>query len=115
MALEASRILHHLGCDVRVFDPAGLPVKDDVQHQHEKVQELRNLSEWSDAQFWSSPEQHGNITAVMKNQSELEVGEGDVRKADIVDVRSHFSQSTGYHSRLARCDPLRVERWHSPR
>jgi hypothetical protein len=34
------------------------------------VQELRQLSEWSEAQFWSSPEQHGNITAVMKNQSE---------------------------------------------
>jgi len=80
MALEASRILHHLGCDVRVFDPAGLPVKDDVQHQHDKVQELRNLSEWSDAQFWSSPEQHGNITAVMKNQIDwIPLSTGSVR------------------------------------
>jgi hypothetical protein len=70
MAFEASRILHRLGCEVRVFDPSGLPVKDDVQHHHAKVQELRQLSEWSEAQFWSSPEQHGNITAVMKNQSE---------------------------------------------
>jgi hypothetical protein len=70
MAYEAARILHHMGCDVRVFDPKGLPVKDDVQHDHPKVQELRGLSLWSDAQFWSSPEQHGNITAVMKNQSE---------------------------------------------
>lgn len=31
--------------------------------------ELRALSEWSDGQFWVSPEQHGTITAVFKNQS----------------------------------------------
>jgi NAD(P)H-dependent FMN reductase len=71
MAFEAARILHHLGCEVRMYDPTGLPVKDDVQHSHPKVQELRQLSEWSEAQFWCSPEQHGNITAVLKNQSEL--------------------------------------------
>ncbi|KAJ9091723.1 hypothetical protein QFC21_007118 [Naganishia friedmannii] len=71
MAFEAARILHHLGCEVRMYDPAGLPVKGGVQHQHPKVQELRQLSEWSEAQFWCSPEQHGNITAVLKNQSEL--------------------------------------------
>lgn len=69
MTFEAARILHHMGYEVRVFDPIGLRVKDDVQHDHPKVQELRRLSHWSDAQFWSSPEQHGNITAVMKNQS----------------------------------------------
>ena len=72
MAFEAARILHHLGCEVRMYDPAGLPVKDDVQHDHPKVQELRQLSEWSEAQFWCSPEQHGNITAVFKNQSKLD-------------------------------------------
>jgi arsenic resistance protein ArsH len=70
MAYEASRILHRLGCEVRVFDPHGLPVKDEVSVDHEKVQQLRGLSEWSDAHFWSSPEQHGAITAVLKNQSE---------------------------------------------
>ncbi len=69
MAFEASRILHNLGCDVRIYSPLGLPVKDDIHHHHVKVQELRQLSEWSEAQFWCSPEQHGNITAVMKNQS----------------------------------------------
>lgn len=70
MAYEASRILHRLGCEVRVYDPLGLPVKDEVSVNHAKVQELRSLSDWSDAHFWSSPEQHGTITAVMKNQSE---------------------------------------------
>jgi NAD(P)H-dependent FMN reductase len=69
MALEAARLLDHMGCDVRVYDPQGLPVKDDCSESHPKVQELRILSDWSQAQFWCSPEQHGNITAVMKNQS----------------------------------------------
>lgn len=72
MALEAARLLEKMGCDVRVFNPQGLPVKDEVSESHAEVQELRELSDWSQAQFWSSPEQHGNITAVMKNQSEPE-------------------------------------------
>lgn len=60
-AYEASRILFRLGCDVRVYDPSGLPVKDDVHHDHPKVQELRELSKWSDGHVWVSPEQHGNL------------------------------------------------------
>ncbi|KAL8752112.1 MAG: hypothetical protein Q9184_005837 [Pyrenodesmia sp. 2 TL-2023] len=68
LAFEGARILFRLGCDVRVYDSSGLPVKDDVQHEHPKVQELRDLSRWSDAHFWVSPEQHGNLTAVFKNQ-----------------------------------------------
>lgn len=68
-AYEAARILRRLGADVRVFDPTGLPVKDDVSDKHEKVVELRALSDWSDAHFWCSPEQHGTVTAVFKNQS----------------------------------------------
>ncbi|KAL8830634.1 MAG: hypothetical protein Q9170_005652 [Blastenia crenularia] len=68
LAFEGARILFRLGCDVRVYDATGLPVKDDVQHDHSKVQELRDLSRWSDAHFWVSPEQHGNLTAVFKNQ-----------------------------------------------
>lgn len=69
MAYEASRLLYRMGSEVRVYDPLGLPVKDEVSVNHPKVQELRSLSDWSDAHFWSSPEQHGTITAVMKNQS----------------------------------------------
>lgn len=71
MAFEAARILHRLGCDVRIYDPQGLPVKDEDSVNHAKVQELRSLSEWSDSHFWCSPEQHGNLTAVFKNQSEF--------------------------------------------
>ncbi|PYH67964.1 arsenate resistance ArsH [Aspergillus vadensis CBS 113365] len=68
VALEASRILFRLGCDVRVFNPESLPVKNDTEHDHPKVQELRELSKWSDGHVWVSPEQHGNLTAVFKNQ-----------------------------------------------
>ncbi|KAL1593056.1 hypothetical protein SLS59_009381 [Nothophoma quercina] len=63
LAFEASRILFRLGCDVRMYNPTGLPVKDDVQHSHPKVQELRDLSKWSDGHVWISPEQHGNLVS----------------------------------------------------
>ncbi|KAH7031892.1 flavoprotein-like protein [Macrophomina phaseolina] len=80
LAYEASRILFRLGCDVRVYDPAGLPVKDDVQHDHAKVQELRSLSRWSDGHVWVCPEQHGNLTAVFKNQIDwIPLSAGSVR------------------------------------
>lgn len=65
VALEASRILFRLGCDVRVFNPEGLPVKNDTDHVHPKVQELRELSKWSDGHIWVSPEQHGNLVGVI--------------------------------------------------
>ncbi|KAG9060792.1 hypothetical protein KI688_008873 [Linnemannia hyalina] len=68
LAFELARILDRLGADVRVYDPTGLPVKDGVSENHPKVQELRELSQWSHAHLWVSPEQHGNITAVFKNQ-----------------------------------------------
>lgn len=63
VAFEASRILFRLGCDVRVFDPEDLPVKNDKDQNHPKVQELRELSAWSDGHIWVSPEQHGNLVS----------------------------------------------------
>src|SRR3954466_4119607 len=39
-----------------------------VPDDHPKVAELRALSLWSEGQVWCSPERHGAITAVMKNQ-----------------------------------------------
>lgn len=67
MAFEASRILFRLGCDVRVYNPDGLPVKDDTSHGHHKVQELRDLSRWSDGHVWVSPEQHGALVRTQAN------------------------------------------------
>ncbi|KAK1774697.1 NADPH-dependent FMN reductase ArsH [Copromyces sp. CBS 386.78] len=80
LAYEAARILFRLGCDVRVYDPTGLPQKDDLQHSHSKVQELRELSKWSDGQVWVSPEQHGNITGIFKQQIDwIPLSTGSVR------------------------------------
>lgn len=69
--------LELLGAEVRVFDPTGLPMKDDTSEKHEKVVELRSLCIWSEGQMWVSPEQHGTVTGVFKNQIDwipLEVG-----------------------------------------
>ena len=68
LAEEAGRILEGLGCQVRTFDPAGLPVKAPGLEDHPKVQQLRELSAWSEGHVWSSPEMHGTITGVFKNQ-----------------------------------------------
>ncbi|KAI3340736.1 flavoprotein-like protein [Ustulina deusta] len=79
-AYEAARILHRLGCDVRVFDPSPLPIRDSVVAEHPAVQELRGLSIWSDGHVWCSPEQHGNLTAVFKNQIDwIPLSTGSVR------------------------------------
>ena len=68
MTTEAARVLRYLGAEVRIFDPAGLPLVDDVSENHRKVQELRGLSLWSEAHVWCSPERHGAMTGVMKTQ-----------------------------------------------
>jgi arsenic resistance protein ArsH len=65
---EAARILRHFGAEVKIFDPAELPMAGSVPDTHPKVMELRALSLWSEGQVWCSPERHGAITAVMKNQ-----------------------------------------------
>jgi arsenic resistance protein ArsH len=68
LAMEAKRLLEHFGADVRVFDPSGLPLPDDAPVSHPKVQELRDLSAWSEGQVWVSPERHGTLTGIMKAQ-----------------------------------------------
>ncbi len=65
---EAARILLYFGAEVRIFDPRDLPIAGSVDDAHPKVAELRALSMWSEGQVWCSPERHGTITAVMKNQ-----------------------------------------------
>lgn len=68
LAQEAGRLLEHFGAEVRFFDPSGLPLPDDAPATHPKVQDLRQLSEWSEGQVWVSPERHGAITGIMKAQ-----------------------------------------------
>ena len=74
---EAARILEHFGADVRIFDPKELPMAGSVPDDHPKVLELRELCLGSEGQVWCSPERHGTVTAVMKNQIDwipLEMG-----------------------------------------
>jgi len=68
LTYEAARILEHFGADVKIFDPMELPMVGSVAEDHPKVVELRELCIWSEGQVWCSPERHGAITAVMKNQ-----------------------------------------------
>jgi len=77
---EARRLLEHFGCEVRVFDPKGLPLPDEAPVSHPKVQELRDLSAWSEGQLWVSPERHGAMTGIMKAQIDwIPLSVGSVR------------------------------------
>lgn len=69
LAEEAGRILEYMGAEVKLYNPDGLPTYDyDRSMNHPKVQELRDLSLWSEGQVWSSPELHGNMSGLMKTQ-----------------------------------------------
>ena len=77
---EAARILRRLGAEVRIFSPSGLPLPDSTSADHPKVQELRELSLWSEGQVWCSPERHGSMTGIMKAQIDwLPLSLGGVR------------------------------------
>ncbi|MFD2167157.1 arsenical resistance protein ArsH [Thalassotalea euphylliae] len=80
-AKEAAFILEHLGAEVKLFNPKGLPLFDNGESSNDpKVQELRSLVNWSEAQVWSSPEIHGNMSAVLKNQIDwIPLSDGAVR------------------------------------
>ena len=65
---DAARNIPGFGAEVRFFDPRGLPLHGAEPDTHPKVQELRELSLWSEGQVWSSPEMHGNISGLMKTQ-----------------------------------------------
>jgi arsenical resistance protein ArsH len=80
LAYEFARILELVKCDVRVYNPRGLPVRDPTLEDEVKVQELRALTQWSDGHVWVSPEMHGCITGVFKNQIDwIPLNTGSVR------------------------------------
>jgi arsenical resistance protein ArsH len=56
LAEEGARIMEELGAEVRFFHPHDLPIHGSVPEDNLKVQELRNLVDWSEGQVWSSPE-----------------------------------------------------------
>lgn len=67
-AEEAARLLALYGAETRIFNPSGLPLPDDADVDHPKVQQLRELVIWSEGMVWSSPERHGAMTGIMKSQ-----------------------------------------------
>ena len=68
LTFEAQRLLDALGCETRVFHANGLPLPDDAEASHPKVEELREAMLWSEGQVWTSPERHGAMSAVLKAQ-----------------------------------------------
>ena len=68
LTFEAARLLRAMGGEVRLFNPAGLPLPDGAPESHPKVQELRDLAAWSEGMVWTSPERHGSMTGIMKAQ-----------------------------------------------
>ena len=81
LIFECARLLERMGCEIRVFNPVGLPVRQSPLHdEHSKVIEIRELSNWSDGQVWCSPELHGCVTGAFKNQIDwLPLNSGSVR------------------------------------
>ncbi len=77
---EAARILQALGAETRIFNPDDLPMVSEDAESHPQVQALRALSQWSEGQVWCSPERHGTLSAVFKNQIDwLPLSAGGVR------------------------------------
>ena len=66
--LEAAKILESFGAEVKIYDPMDLPVFDRQNYEHPKVKELHDLAIWSEGMVWCSPELHGTLTSVIKNQ-----------------------------------------------
>jgi len=80
LTYEAARILERFGAEVKIFDPMELPMVGSVPETHPKVVELRELCLWSEGQVWCSPERHGAVTGVMKNQIDwIPLEQGAVR------------------------------------
>ena len=67
LADEVAHFLSQLGADVRIADP-NLPLYNEEMRDDPKVQEYMKLVDWADGYAWISPELHGTIASVMKNQ-----------------------------------------------
>jgi len=76
----AEKILTEFGAEVKRYHPHDLPVFDRQSFDHPEVLKIRELSNWSEAHVWISPEQHGAMTACFKNQIDwLPLSDGAVR------------------------------------
>lgn len=75
LAEESAKIISSFGADVKIFNPTNLPLADisltqtpNFEQLPKDVKDLRNLVDWCEAMVWISPEVHGNISSVLKNQ-----------------------------------------------
>jgi arsenic resistance protein ArsH len=68
LTYEAARLLLAMGAEIRIFDPAGLPLPDGAPETDPKVRELREATMWAEGMVWTSPERHGAMTGIMKAQ-----------------------------------------------
>ena len=68
MTQEAARVLNRFGAETKTFNPSGLPLPNDTDADHPKVQKSRDLVAWSEGMVWCSPERHGAMTSIMKSQ-----------------------------------------------
>jgi len=76
----AAGLLREWGAEVRIFDPAKLPVFDRQSYDHPEVIRLREWAAWSQGMVWSCPEVHGSMCGVFKNQIDwIPLKEGAVR------------------------------------
>lgn len=79
LAEEAGRVLTAFGAEVRFFRPNDLPIFDRTT-LHPEGARLRELSSWSEGHVWVTPEQHGAMTGVFKNQIDwIPLADGAVR------------------------------------
>lgn len=80
LILEAAKMLQSFGAEIHIFNPMDLPVYNNDKSDDPKVKELRELAKWSEGMVWCSPEQHGNLSSVFKNQIDwIPLSEGSVR------------------------------------
>lgn len=75
LAEEAARVIKQFGAEVEFFHSQDLPLADISLTQNpdesllpEPVKRLRKLVNWCEAMVWVSPEVHGNLSSVIKNQ-----------------------------------------------
>lgn len=68
LTLEAARLLRTMGGEVRIYNPAGLPLPDGSPDTHPKVLELREAAIWAEGMVWTSPERHGAMSGILKTQ-----------------------------------------------
>ncbi len=68
LTFEAARLLTAMGGEVKIFNPAALPLPDSEPDNHPKVKELRDLAAWAEGMVWTSPERHGAMSGILKTQ-----------------------------------------------